>query len=202
MVCISMEGRGIFNRQKRKRIVIALIIALISIVTTASLYKHVRAESQNDIFINQNGKEVSLSDFNGKVVLMDFIQAECPRRGCNLLSLQFLKVQLLLKNRIGKDLFLLSVSIEPETDSPEILKTYAEKYKADPNGWFFLTGANKAIERLMKKYGVTWVELKDGSLSHKTITVLLDRQERLVNTYINPQADAEAIIRDIRAIID
>lgn len=196
---------GFYNKlmaPKRKRIVPTLIMILISIVATASFFKHVRAESQSDIFINQNGKEVSLSDFRGKIVLMDFIQSECPRKGCNLLSLQLLKVQLLLKNRIGKDLFLLSVSIEPETDTPEIMKTYAEKYKADPKGWFFLTGAKNAIERLTKKYGVTWVKLKDGSLSHKTITVLLDRQGKLVNTYINPQADAEAIVKKIKAIID
>ena len=188
--------------RKHKRIFFALIIVSISIVATAPFPSQGRSESRNDIFINQDGKEVTLSDFNGKIVLMDFIQTECPRKGCDLLSLQFLKVQLLLKNRIGKDLFLLSVSIEPETDSPEILKKYAEKYKADPKGWFFLTGAKNTINKLMKKYGVTWVELKDGSLTHKTITVLLDRQGKLVKTYINPQTDTEAVIGDIRAMIE
>lgn len=168
MAHLSMKNYGVYNQPivpKHKKIVFTLIIILISIVATVSLSPYVRAESQNDIFINQNGKEVTLSDFKGKLVLMDFIQSECPRSGCNLLSLQLLKVQLLLKNRIGKDLFLLSVSMKPETDTPEILKEYAEKYKADPSGWFFLTGAKDAIDRLMKKYGAAWVTLKDGSLS-------------------------------------
>ena len=153
---------------------------------------------KEDVFINQMGREVRLGDFRGKVVLMDFIFTSCPNEGCERMTAQFLRVQELLKNRLEKDLFLLSVSIDPEKDTAGTLKAYARKFKANPNVWFFLTGRPEAVDRQMKKYGVVWMKTgPDGKRHHKVVMALLDRDGRKAAEYNDYNYDTDKIIEDI-----
>ena len=64
------------------------------------------------------------------------------------------KVQEALGDRVGKDIFLYSITLEPETDTPEVLKRYAESYQVKP-GWYFLTGNPREIDALRRKLGFT-----------------------------------------------
>ena len=185
-----------------KRIITAFLVTFISITFTILTLQDANAKDASDIFINLKGEKVTIADFKGKAVLMNFIQVHCARKGCNNLSLQLLRTQLLLKNRMGKDLVLISVTIEPDSDTPEVMKEYAKKYSYDPNGWSFLSGSKEATGKIMKQYGVEWVTLKDGSPSHKTVTVLLNREGKLVKEYINPKINAQIIVDDIKTIID
>jgi len=156
-----------------------------------------------DVFINQMGKEVRLSDFKNKVVLMTFSYTSCPETGCYLLGMQLLRAQLRFKNRIGKDLFLLNVSIDPEKDTPEVLMKSAEKYKVvDHKGWFFLTGNTEAIDRLRKKYGVEWETGPDGNRYHEVAIVLLNQKgetEKVYDSYIKGK---KKIIEDIKTLLN
>src|ERR1051326_1939425 len=93
----------------------------------------------------QDGKKVHFYDdlIKGKIVAIDLIYTTC-HYACPLETARLAQVQKKLGDRVGKDVFFYSISIDPEHDTPEALKAYAEKFHAGP-GWLFLTGKKEDI---------------------------------------------------------
>jgi protein SCO1/2 len=83
-----------------------------------------------------------------KVVIINFVFTTC-KVTCTLSGANFSKLQTLLGERLGRDVFLISVSTDPETDSPEKLKAWGERFKAKP-GWTLITGASKEVAGLLR----------------------------------------------------
>jgi protein SCO1/2 len=108
----------------------------------------------NLTLITQDGKRVRFYDdlLKGKLVAINLIYTSC-RDLCPLETAKLAQVQKLLGDRVGKDIFFYSISIDPKHDKPEVLKAYAKKYNAGP-GWFFLTGKPEDIELISKKLGL------------------------------------------------
>src|ERR1044071_10046112 len=104
--------------------------------------------------LTQDGKKVRFYDdlIKGKIVAIDLIYTTC-KYNCPLETARLVQLQKLLGDRMGKDVFFYSISIEPETDTPEVLKAYAEKYHVGP-GWLFLTGKLADIKLLSHKLGL------------------------------------------------
>jgi protein SCO1 len=102
----------------------------------------------------QEGKTVRFYDdlLKDKIVAIDLIYTHCKDE-CPLETARLAQVQRLLGDRVGRDIFFYSISIDPERDTPEALKAYAERYHAGP-GWLFLTGQEKDIETISKKLGL------------------------------------------------
>lgn len=88
----------------------------------------------------------------GKTVLINFMFATCQGI-CPLSTANLAKVQRDLGEHVGRDIFLYSITLEPEKDTPEVLKSYAEAMGAKP-GWVFLTGRRADIELLRRKLGL------------------------------------------------
>jgi protein SCO1 len=108
----------------------------------------------NVALTTQNGTTVRFYDdlLKGKVVVVDLIYTHC-KDSCPLETARLAQVQKLLEDRMGKDVFFYSISIDPERDTPEVLKAYAEKFHAGP-GWLFLTGRQEDIDLISKKLGL------------------------------------------------
>jgi protein SCO1/2 len=87
-----------------------------------------------------------------KIVLINFMytncQGTCPRRTANLL-----RVQKALGTRVGRDIFMYSITLDPARDTPDVLMRYVEDYRIRP-GWDFLTGVHEDIEKLRRKLGI------------------------------------------------
>ena len=101
---------------------------------------------------NQDGKRVHLKSFlkqQDKVIIMDFIFGTCTTI-CPVLSASFVNFQNKLAAEAGK-FQLVSISIDPEHDTPKVLKAYLKKYKAKP-GWDFLTGSREDIHLVTKTF--------------------------------------------------
>lgn len=103
---------------------------------------------------NQDGKKVRFYDdlLKGKVVEINFIYATCPGP-CPLETANLRQVQEQLGDRVGREIFMYSITLDPKTDTPAVLKAYAEKFKVGP-GWQFLTGREEDITLLRKKLGL------------------------------------------------
>ena len=103
--------------------------------------------------VTQDGKKVHFYDdlVRGKVVLINFFFADCGDL-CPPTTANLLQMQDLLGDRLGKDIFMYSLTLEPEHDSPQVLKHYVEKYGVKP-GWTFLTGAPETMEMLRRTLG-------------------------------------------------
>jgi protein SCO1/2 len=108
--------------------------------------------------ITQDGKVVRFYDdlLKGKSVAINLIFSNCED-ACPLETARLVQLQRLLGDRVGKDIFLYSITIDPKRDTPEVLKAYAKKFGAGP-GWLFLTGKEDDIRLVAKKMGLSSIE--------------------------------------------
>jgi protein SCO1/2 len=128
---------------------------------------------------DQNGSSVRLSDLRGRVVAVNFIYTRCPLPDvCPRLSANFASIQRRFAARLGKDLMLLSVSIDPEHDTPEELLKYGKIWNTRAEGWRFLTGPVRDVQSVAGSFGMNyWPE--EGLITHTSMTGLLSREGRL-----------------------
>jgi protein SCO1/2 len=116
--------------------------------------------------ITHEGKSVRFFDdlIKDKVVIINFIYTSCPD-SCPLETARLVDVQRILGDRVGQDVFMYSISIDPKRDTPAVLREYIEKFQVGP-GWLFLTGEEADITLLRQKLGVYIQEIQDGSNDH------------------------------------
>jgi protein SCO1/2 len=125
---------------------------------------------------DQTHARVSLSQFRGKVVALNFIYTSCVLpQFCYRLANHFSLVQSRFKERMGRDLVLLTVTFDPARDTPERLGEYARQWNAAPNTWHFLTGSARDIARVCSVFGVDAFP-DEGLISHSTRTAVIDRR--------------------------
>ena len=107
--------------------------------------------------ITQDGKKVRFYDdlIKGKVVAIELMYTTC-KYNCPLETARMVQVQKLLGDRMGKDVFFYSITIEPDKDTPKVLKDYAAKYHVGP-GWLFLTGKEADIKLISRKLGLDFL---------------------------------------------
>lgn len=127
---------------------------------------------------SQSGRPIRLSDFGGRIVVVNFIYTRCPLpEVCPRLSANFAHLQKRFRERMGKDLVLLSITLDSQHDTPTVLADYAKRWGAG-DGWHFLTGDSADIQRLASQLGlVYWPE--DGLLTHTSQTGVISRDRRL-----------------------
>ncbi len=115
----------------------------------------------NVVLTTQDGKKVRFYDdvIKGKVVSLNFIYTNCGDV-CPLDTAQMRQVHALLGDRVGKDIFFYSISIDPDYDTPARLKRYMRQFDIGP-GWTFLTGKKKDIELIQRKLGIRIVDPKN-----------------------------------------
>jgi protein SCO1/2 len=129
---------------------------------------------------NQSRHLLSLSQFDGKVVAITFIYTRCPLPDyCFRLTNNFGRLQKRFKEKMGRDLVLLSITFDPTNDTPEVLAKYADVWKADTKGWSFLTGSLTDVKQVCGMFGMNFWQ-DEGVLTHSLHTIVLDRQRKLV----------------------
>ncbi len=124
---------------------------------------------------DQNLAAVSLSQFRGKIVAMTFVYTRCPLPDyCVRLSNNFGVLQRRFKSRMGRDLILLTVVIDPIHDQPAELDSYARTWKADSRSWHFLTGPVADIQRICRAFDMSFYP-DEALFVHSFHTVVIGR---------------------------
>jgi cytochrome oxidase Cu insertion factor (SCO1/SenC/PrrC family) len=156
----------------------------------------------------RSGRRVSSAELEGKVWVADFIFTTCAGP-CPLMSTHMSALQ---RATADLDVQLVSFTVDPETDTPEVLAEYAKRYKADPERWLFLTGAKQALYDMIRKGFLLAVD--DGSLTeggkpgpglitHSVKFVLIDREGRIRGFYSGDAANVvDEILPDIERLLD
>lgn len=146
----------------------------------ASSEQSVELEVPDLALVDQNGKPVRFySDLvEGKVVAVNFIFTTCTTI-CPPMGATFGKLQSLLGERAGRDVHLISVSVDPATDTPERMKAWGQKFNAGP-GWTLVTGDREQVVRLLKALGAYTPDINDHS---PLILVGNDAQDRWTRAY-------------------
>jgi len=108
----------------------------------------------NVTLLTQDNQPVRFYDdmLKGKVVVISFMFTTCNSL-CPMTTAHLASVQEQLGDRLGRDVFIISISVDPTNDTPAALKKFAESYKAKP-GWFFLTGEKENIRMVRTKLGI------------------------------------------------
>jgi protein SCO1 len=149
---------------------------------------------------SQDGKQVALADLRGKVVAVTFIFTLCSAT-CPVLTPMMSLVQDRLGPDFGKNVAFVSITIDPERDTPEMLKLYAEMHGADLAGWSFLTGEASIIQDLTRRYGVFAAKTADGDIEHSFLTSIIDRHGIIRVQYLGVRFDPEEFRRDILSLL-
>jgi protein SCO1/2 len=157
-------------------------------------------------FTDESGRPRPLSSYRGAFTLLTFIYTRCPLPDyCPRMNAHFAAIQRGLKAepRLAANVRLLSVSFDPEWDTPARLAAKAREMGADPALWHFVTGARDQIEEFGGKVGLSVVrDGADGSnITHNLRTALLDRNGALARTYNGKEWLPEDVIRDLQALV-
>lgn len=140
--------------------------------------------------VTHEGKTVRFFDdlIKDKVVVVNFIYTNCPDV-CPLETAQLREVQKILGDRVGRDVFMYSITIDPEFDTPTVLKEYAEKFEVGP-GWLFLTGKEADITLLRRKLGLYSDEQGGDKLEGHNVSSIVGNQKTgrwmKMSPFVNP----------------
>ena len=143
--------------------------------------------------IDQNRQPVSLGQFAGKVVAINFIYTRCALpQFCYRLSNNFAILQKRFVDRMGRDLVLLTVSFDPAHDQPEVLAAAAKTWNADSRTWHFLTGPVSDVKQVCAMFGVdAWTD--EGLMTHSLHTVVVNRHGKLAANLEGNQFTAQQL---------
>lgn len=131
--------------------------------------------------LDQEGRTVSASRFRGKQVVLNFIFTRCPiATMCPAATLRMSQLQAAAREAGAKNFELVSISLDPEFDTPGVLRDYAEARGLDTSNWSFLTGPDAAVRHLLAQLGVIR-EFEGATIKHTLATVLINEDGRIIH---------------------
>jgi protein SCO1/2 len=136
----------------------------------------------------------------GKVVAVTFIYTSCTDT-CPVLTALMALVQDKLGQDFGEKIAFVSITVDPERDTPEVLKQYADTFGADLKGWAFLTGDPAAIRYIIRRYGVFAAKNAKGEVDHTFLTSIVDRNSMLRVQYLGVRFDPDEFRRDLLSLV-
>ncbi len=153
--------------------------------------------------VDTDGRAVSLADFKGKVVVLNFIYTFCPDV-CPLHSAQIASMQEDINRTPMRDLVqFISITTDPERDTPQVMRDYGAHQGLDPANWRFLTSADgrpQATRTLARDYGLKFTTGDGGYLLHVVVTHVFDRDVNLRARYHGLKVDPLNIILHVNAL--
>jgi protein SCO1/2 len=152
------------------------------------------------ILLNQEGHRFDSTKLRGKVVVVNFIFTTCTDV-CPLFTAHFAQLQRALKNGAG-DLYFVSITTDPEVDSPKVLKSYAQRYGADFQNWAFLTGTDAQMKPVWKGFGVRVVSKGRGLVQHTSLTTVIDREGVRRFNYFGEKWQLKDLQKDIAGLLE
>ena len=141
------------------------------------------------VLVNQGGQNFGSAQLRGKIWIADFIYTTCPGP-CPMISSRMSELQKPLEKT---DVHLVSFSVDPAKDTPQVLRGYAEKLQAEPGRWDFLTGPRSTIYNLSRngfKLAISDGSEEKGIPVHSTRMILVDRYGAIRGYYDAAEADA------------
>lgn len=152
----------------------------------------------NLLLVSQDNKPLHFYDdlLKGKTVMINFMLTHCTG-ACSPMTANLLKVQKYLGDVVGKKVLMISISVDPEHDTPAALKKYADDFKVQP-GWLFLTGTKENVDGVLSKLG----GYTDDPQKHSTALIIGDEatgQWMRVPALARPSEIADAVARMLSA---
>lgn len=151
-------------------------------------------------FVNQDGKRMSLRQYRGRAVVLTFIYTRCPLPDyCPLMSENFGEIQDTLKSdaQVSAKSHLLSITVDPEYDTPRVLREYAAAHSANTGFWEFGTGAKDDVKKIATYFGLQYFP-DGGQIVHSLRTAIIDAEGKLVKLYRGNEWKPGEIVSELR----
>ncbi len=146
--------------------------------------------------IDQHGATISLASLKGKPVLIDFIYTSCAST-CPMLTAKMAAIAHQLGPALGADVTIVSITLDPEHDSPAELAKYAKSHDAGGNGWIFLTGTPAQIDQVLALFKLRRTRESDGSITHSIEAFLLGPDGHQIRQYNALDVSPDAVAADV-----
>jgi len=156
-------------------------------------------------FVDQDGKKRRFSSFQGQTVVLTFIYTRCPMPTfCPLMDRHFVSIQQKLKSdpALGRRVHLVTVSFDPLTDTPPVLRKHAQELHADLRGWTFLTGDRDEIDQFAARFGVSVARALNDQrdITHNLRTAIVDAKGKLVKVYTGNEWTPDQVLADLAQV--
>jgi len=150
--------------------------------------------------VDQDQRPVRLASLRGSFVVLDFIYADCPGP-CPILTSAHVTLQRSLPPALRARTRFLSISLDPEKDTPQVLRRYGASRGVDFATWSFLTGPTAQVADVVARYGVGTVRQPDGTINHLVITFLIDADGQIAQRYVGLEHPPEEIAADLARLL-
>jgi protein SCO1/2 len=149
---------------------------------------------------DSQGGELHLGDLRGKTVAITFFYSRCTAANfCPMVGRKFDVAQALLARvEFGKNCHLLSISLDPQRDTPEMLAAYARGYQADLQRWTFATGNYEDIQKLGDAVGLEYKRVGDR-IDHNLRTVIVDASGRIRHVFRGDEWTPQELVAELGA---
>ena len=146
------------------------------------------------------GEPIALADLRGKVLALTFIFTTCTD-SCPLLTAKMAEIRRRLGADFGSRIHFVSITVDPQNDTPERLRRYAEQFGANVAGWSFLTGTKAQIDEVVRGYGAYAKKTERGGVEHLFLTSLIDAKGLLRVQYLGWRFDASEMLADLQSLL-
>lgn len=149
----------------------------------------------------QDGAPVRRSDYGGQVLVLTFFYTSCPLPNfCPLMSRNFAKVQEMLPPKFQDQVRLLSISFDPQNDTPPVLRDYAARYTDDLSNWTFATGTPQEIGRVTAQFGV-FTKRSGDQIVHNLTTALIGPDGRIRRLWRGNDWKPQQVLQAVRRVV-
>jgi protein SCO1 len=149
---------------------------------------------------DQNGAPFGSKNLSGKIVVISFAYTTCPDV-CPLITASLRQVQSALTKEERNNVRLLTITTDPEIDSPAVLKAYGKRYNAELDNWSFLTGDAVTLQKIWRNFGVGVKRKARGLIEHTPLTAIVDQKKYMRFGYVGPAPDPKSVLNDVRALL-
>lgn len=151
------------------------------------------------VLTDQDGRPLEFRKLRGKPLVINFIYTSCPDV-CTLLTASLKILRERLKPGEAGSVRFLSITMDPEVDTPEVLKAHSRRRQADAANWRWLTGKAAELAPVWQEFGVSVKRLDRGLIEHTTLTVVADAEGNMRFAYSGSAPDPDALLKDLRAL--
>jgi protein SCO1/2 len=201
------QGHGACGVQLQEAGMRALAVAAIGVgiagvVSIAALRPFVSSPPSavpSNALLDQRGEPFAMAQLRGKSVVLNFMFTHCPGI-CPLQTQALLRVRARLPEAVRERVHFVSVTVDPEHDSPGVLAAFAAKQGVSGEGWTFVTGPAPRLAALGDDYSVRALPAGAGPLDHRTEVRLINARGELMQTYTGNPLDEPRLAREIQTV--
>ena len=149
---------------------------------------------------DQTSRPFKFQSLRGKVAIIAFAYTTCPDV-CPLITAAMRQAQESLTKDERASTYFVTITTDPEIDTPKVMASYAKRYGVDLSNWAFLTGDEAALKKVWKNFGVGVQRKARGLIDHTTLTAIVDRSGAMRVAYVGSSPDPKAILQDLRKFL-